>query len=56
MARLTIQNLIVSTGKAPGDFVVSVTPLLSWINRKLKPQVQVRDLNGRWKDNQKVNS
>jgi hypothetical protein len=37
LARLTIQNLIVSTGKAPGAFVVSVTPLLSWINRKLKP-------------------
>jgi hypothetical protein len=36
-ARLTIQNLIVSTGKAPGAFVVSVTPLLSWINCKLKP-------------------
>jgi Acetyltransferase (GNAT) domain len=36
LARLTIQNLIVSTGKAPGDLVVSVTPLLSWINRKLK--------------------
>jgi CelD/BcsL family acetyltransferase involved in cellulose biosynthesis len=36
-ARRTIQNLIVSTGKAPGDFVVSVTPLLGWINRKLKP-------------------
>jgi CelD/BcsL family acetyltransferase involved in cellulose biosynthesis len=37
LARRTMQNLIVSTGKAPGDFVVSVTPLLSWINRKLKP-------------------
>ena len=36
-ARRTIQNLIVSTGNAPGDFVVSVIPLLSWINRKLKP-------------------
>jgi CelD/BcsL family acetyltransferase involved in cellulose biosynthesis len=37
LARRTIQNLIVSTGKAPGAFIVSVTPLLSWINRKLKP-------------------
>lgn len=36
-ARRTIQNLTVSTGKAPGDLIVSVTPLLSWINRKLKP-------------------
>jgi CelD/BcsL family acetyltransferase involved in cellulose biosynthesis len=35
-ARRTIQNLIVSTGQAPGDLVVSLTPLLSWINRKLK--------------------
>jgi CelD/BcsL family acetyltransferase involved in cellulose biosynthesis len=37
LARRTIQNLTVGTGKAPGDLVVSVTPLLSWINRKLKP-------------------
>jgi CelD/BcsL family acetyltransferase involved in cellulose biosynthesis len=35
-ARRTIQNLIVSSGQAPGDLVVSLTPLLSWINRKLK--------------------
>src|SRR5262247_1952656 len=33
LSRRTIQNLIVSTGKAPGAFIVSVTPLLSWINR-----------------------
>jgi CelD/BcsL family acetyltransferase involved in cellulose biosynthesis/glycosyltransferase involved in cell wall biosynthesis len=37
LARRTIQNLIVSTGKAPGAFVVSVTPLLCWINSKLTP-------------------
>jgi len=36
LTRRTIQNLIVSTGQTPGDFVVSVIPLLSWINRKLK--------------------
>jgi len=36
LARRTIQNLIISTGKAPGDLVVSVTPLLSWINRKIR--------------------
>ena len=36
LTRRTIQNLIVSTGQAPGDFVVSMIPLLSWINRKLK--------------------
>jgi glycosyltransferase involved in cell wall biosynthesis/CelD/BcsL family acetyltransferase involved in cellulose biosynthesis len=36
LARRTIQNLTVSTGKAPGDLIVSMTPLLSWINRKLK--------------------
>jgi Acetyltransferase (GNAT) domain len=36
LARRTIQNLTVSTGKAPGDLVVSMTPLLGWINRKLK--------------------
>ena len=35
-ARRTIQNLIISTGQAPGDLVVSLTPLLSWINRRLK--------------------
>jgi CelD/BcsL family acetyltransferase involved in cellulose biosynthesis len=37
LARRTIQNLIVSTGKAPGDLVVSVTPFLGWISRKVKP-------------------
>jgi len=37
LARRTIQNLVVSTGKAPGDLVVSASPLLSWINRKLQP-------------------
>ena len=37
LARQTIQNLIVSTGKAPGHLSVSVTPLLSWINHKLIP-------------------
>ncbi|HKQ80572.1 MAG TPA: GNAT family N-acetyltransferase [Blastocatellia bacterium] len=37
LARRTIQSLVVSTGKAPGDLVVSASPLLSWINRKLKP-------------------
>src|SRR5262249_32313859 len=36
LTRRPIQNLIVSTGQTPGDFVVSVIPLLSWINRKLK--------------------
>ena len=34
-SRRTIQNLTVSASKAPGDLVVSMTPLLSWINRKM---------------------
>jgi len=37
-ARRTIQSLTVSTGKAPGDLVVSVAPMLSWINRKVAPR------------------
>jgi CelD/BcsL family acetyltransferase involved in cellulose biosynthesis len=38
LARRTIQNLVVSTGKAPGDLVVSAIPLFSWIKRKFKPR------------------
>lgn len=34
--RRTIQSLVVSTGRAPGDFVVSVLPLLRWLSRKVR--------------------
>ncbi len=34
-SRRTIQSLLVSTGKAPGDLLVSMFPLLAWLRRKL---------------------
>jgi hypothetical protein len=34
--RRTIQTLLVSTGKRPGDLLVSVMPLLRWLNRKVR--------------------
>lgn len=43
LGRRTIQNLIVSTGKAPGDLFISMIPFLSWMKRKLKKGSQ----NGR---------
>jgi hypothetical protein len=36
LGRRTIQNVLVSTGKAPGDLFVSASPLFSWINHKFK--------------------
>ncbi len=48
LGRRTIQNILVSTGKAPGDLFVSATPLLSWINCKLKSGKPV--VNGFIKD------
>jgi hypothetical protein len=33
--RLTIQSMVVATGRMPGDFVVSSIPMLKWLNRKL---------------------
>jgi hypothetical protein len=35
-ARRTIRTVAVSTGQAPGDFIVSVLPLLKWLNRKVR--------------------
>lgn len=32
--RRTIQEMVISTGRAPGDFVVSVVPGLRWLKRK----------------------
>jgi hypothetical protein len=34
--RRTIQTLLVSTGRRPGDMVVSLMPLIRWLNRKLR--------------------
>ena len=34
--RRTIQTLLVPTGKRPGDLLVSVMPLIRWLNRKLR--------------------
>jgi hypothetical protein len=36
--RRPMQSLIVSTGKVPGDLVVSLLPLLSWLRHKLLPR------------------
>jgi CelD/BcsL family acetyltransferase involved in cellulose biosynthesis len=35
LSQRMIQDVIVSTGKAPGDLVVSMIPLLKWLNRKI---------------------
>jgi CelD/BcsL family acetyltransferase involved in cellulose biosynthesis len=35
LERRTIETLLVSTGKAPGDLVVSMLPLLAWLRGKL---------------------
>ncbi|HVG17795.1 MAG TPA: GNAT family N-acetyltransferase [Blastocatellia bacterium] len=34
--RRTIQTLLVSTGKRPGDLAVSLMPLIRWLNRKVR--------------------
>jgi hypothetical protein len=34
--RRTIQTRLVSTGKRPGDLVVSLMPLIRWLNRKVR--------------------
>jgi hypothetical protein len=34
--RRLIQNLWVATGRAPGDLIVSLMPLLQWLKRKLR--------------------
>jgi hypothetical protein len=34
--RRTIQTLVVPTGKGPGDLVVSLMPMIRWLNRKAK--------------------
>jgi CelD/BcsL family acetyltransferase involved in cellulose biosynthesis len=34
--RRTIQTLLISTGRRPGDFVVSMLPALRWLKRSLK--------------------
>ncbi|HEX8090850.1 MAG TPA: GNAT family N-acetyltransferase [Blastocatellia bacterium] len=34
--RRTIQTLLVSTGKWPGDLAVSLMPLIRWLNRKVR--------------------
>jgi hypothetical protein len=36
LGRRTVQSLIVSAGRAPGDLAVSAIPFFGWINRKLK--------------------
>jgi CelD/BcsL family acetyltransferase involved in cellulose biosynthesis len=33
--RRTIESLLVSTGKAPGDLVIALIPLLAWLRHKL---------------------
>ena len=35
LSQRMIQNVIVSTGKAPGDLVVSMIPLFKWLNGKI---------------------
>jgi hypothetical protein len=35
-ARRTIESLVVATGRSPGDFLVSLLPLLAWLRRKLR--------------------
>jgi CelD/BcsL family acetyltransferase involved in cellulose biosynthesis len=35
LSQRTIRDVIVSTGKAPGDLVVSMIPLLKWLNSKI---------------------
>jgi hypothetical protein len=34
--RRTIQTLLVSTGRRPGDLAVSLMPLIRWLNRKVR--------------------
>ena len=36
LSQRMIRDVIVSTGKAPGDLVVSTIPLLSWLNSKIR--------------------
>lgn len=49
-ARRTIQTVTVGTGKAPGDLVVSLVPMLKWLNRKLRRRNVTRTLptTARW--------
>jgi len=35
LGRRTIESRVVSTGKAPGDLVIAMLPLLAWLSRKL---------------------
>ncbi|HLG14445.1 MAG TPA: GNAT family N-acetyltransferase [Blastocatellia bacterium] len=47
--RLTIQNVVIGTGKMPGDLLVSSIPLLKWFNRRLRRRDLLRragDLTG----------
>lgn len=34
--RRTIQTLLVATGKSPGELIVSLMPLIRWLNRKVR--------------------
>ncbi len=36
LSRRTIRDVIVSTGKAPGDLIVSMIPLLKWLKLKIR--------------------
>jgi len=40
--RRTIETILVSTGKRPGDFVVSVLPMLRWLRRKFLRKAQTK--------------
>jgi len=40
LSRRMIRDVIVSTGKAPGDLVVSMIPLLNWLNSKIRPRMK----------------
>jgi hypothetical protein len=35
LSQRVIQDVIIGTGKAPGDLLVSILPLLKWLKRKL---------------------